>query len=98
MRAERLRAELVERLDSPELEEEIGQRPIEDIVTEIRRDLGLEAMMGCNPWKRRAPAEIAALHARAAQPPGTEASPAPVPLPLPPGLGREAHQGRGEGL
>jgi hypothetical protein len=61
-----LHAELYERLDRPEFAEDLD-RPLEDVITEIIRDLGLAAIPGMNdPWKRRTPADIATLHARAA--------------------------------
>ena len=64
--AESLEAELVERLDRPELDEEIEDRPVAEIIADICRDLGLAAAPGTHPWKRRSPADIAALCARAA--------------------------------
>ena len=81
--AETLRAELMDRLDSLDLEEDIGSRPVEAIITDIIRDFGLAHMPGTHPWKRRTPADIAELHACAAAPPrisGTvPAHPAPNP-------------------
>ena len=63
---ERLRAELAERLDGPELADEIGDRPIADVIEDICRDLGIAAPPGLRPWKRRVPAEVAVLHRLAA--------------------------------
>ena len=63
-----LRAELHERLDSPDILEDIGDRPVEDIIKDICRDLGLANIHGARPWPRRTPADIAALCARAAEP------------------------------
>jgi hypothetical protein len=94
--AERLRAELHERLDAPDLDDDIGRRPVADITTDIRRDLGIAGLPGCNPYQRRTPADIAALNARAAKPRAAH-------LPLPPGQGwgeglrREPHQAPGDG-
>ena len=77
-----LHAELLDRLDRPELAEELDDgRPVAAIIADIIRDLGLAAIPGLNdPWQRRTPADIATLHARAA-PPGPLA-------PSPPGLGQ----------
>jgi hypothetical protein len=72
--AEHLQAELHERLDTPDLEDELGDRPVEDIIADIIRDLGLAASPGAHPWKRRTPAEIAELCTRAAQTPGHTAT------------------------
>src|SRR5438094_651039 len=63
--AERLAAELHDRLDAPDLDDDILHRPIADIVTEICRDLGLAAAYGATPWKRRTPRDLEALRARA---------------------------------
>ncbi len=69
-RAERLYAELAERLEGPDLEEELETRQVAEIVTDLCRDLGLAHTEGNHPWKRRRPADIAALRALAARPPG----------------------------
>ncbi len=71
---EALHAELLERLDRPDLEEEIAERPIADIVTDITRDLGLAGLYDGHPWKRRIPHDIAILNARAEQLPGAAPS------------------------
>ena len=55
-----LRAELAERLDDPGLDYDIEDRPIEEVIAEICRDLGLS--------------DISTLRARAAQPPPDDAS------------------------
>jgi hypothetical protein len=65
---EALHEELLDRLDTLDLEDEIGNRPVEDIIADIIHDLGLAASHGMTPWKRRTPADIAQLVARAAQP------------------------------
>ena len=62
-----LHGELLDRLDTPDLEDEIGTRPIGEIITDIIRDLGLAALPGTHPWKRRTPADIALLCRRAAK-------------------------------
>ncbi len=74
--AESLQAELRDRLDAPDLEDDLATRPIPDIITEIRRDLGLDAHPGTRPFKRRTPADLQTLHARAAAPP-RQPSPGP---------------------
>ena len=94
--ADTLQAELLDRLDSLDLEDEIGHRPVAEIVTDITRDLGLAHYPGTHPWKRRTPEDVAALHARAAAPPvkptppattppATRHTPPPVPEPRPHG-------------
>ena len=66
--AERLTAELRERLDAPDLEDDISSRPVADIIKELCRDLGLFSAPNDPQWKRRTPASIEQLCARAAQP------------------------------
>jgi hypothetical protein len=61
-----LHAEFLERLDRPDLEDEIANRSIAEIVTDICRDLGIAHLPGAHPWKRRLPHDIAILNARAA--------------------------------
>ena len=63
--AERLHGELLERLDGPELDEEILSRPVDEVIRDICRDLGLEDHPGLPPRKRRSPADVALLSARA---------------------------------
>jgi hypothetical protein len=64
---ETLHAELMERLDSPDIEDEITNRSIADVVTDICRDLGIAGLYDSHPWKRRMPHDIAILNARAAR-------------------------------
>ncbi|MGI4946767.1 MAG: hypothetical protein ACRYHQ_40455 [Janthinobacterium lividum] len=66
--AEVLLSDFRERMDAPELDDDVRNRPAEDIIKEILRDLGLAALPGSRPWKRRTQADIAALNARAAAP------------------------------
>ena len=66
--ADHLTAELRERLDAPDLEDDISSRPVADIVKELCRDLGLFSAPNDPQWKRRTPASIEQLCARAAQP------------------------------
>ncbi len=63
-----LHAELLDRMDAPDLDRDIESRPVDDIIKDILRDLGLAALPGTRPWKRRTPADIAELNARAAAP------------------------------
>ena len=65
--ADELREELMDRLDSLDLEDEIGSRTVDEIITDIVRDLGLAHVPGNHPWKRRTPADLAELQALAAQ-------------------------------
>ena len=87
---ETLRAELHERMDAPDLDDDLRDRPTADIIQEICRDLGLAAQPGTRPFKRRTPADIAQLNARAAAPSGTRQAvaashdPARTPAQCPP--------------
>ena len=79
---EALHAELLDRMDAPDLDSDIESRPIDDIIKDILRDLGLAALPGTRPWKRRTPSDIAELNARAAapsRPAGTPREPGPGP-------------------
>ena len=70
-RAESLHTELYERLDTLDLDDDIDTLPIAEIIAAIRRDLGIAAHInsrGISPWKRRRPADVRDLCARAAQP------------------------------
>ncbi|MGI4939481.1 MAG: hypothetical protein ACRYHQ_02730 [Janthinobacterium lividum] len=82
--AEILLADLRERMDAPDLEDDIASRPVEDIIKEILRDLGLAALPGSRPWKRRTQADIAALNASAAAPSGPASNAGRSPGPSPP--------------
>ena len=64
-----LRSEFRERLDAPELDEEIGNRPVGEIIADILRDLG-RAGDARNPAMRRVPSEARAIGLVAAVPPG----------------------------
>ena len=64
--AEALHREFLDRLDAPDLDDDIAHRPAADIIVDICRDLGLSAPPGTHPWQRRTPADIAILCARAA--------------------------------
>ncbi len=66
--AERLEAELRERMDAPELAEELGERPVAEIIADICRDLGLAGEADLHRWKRRSPAAVVELWAKAAEP------------------------------
>ena len=65
-RQDDLEAELLERLDGPDVADDIDHRPVAEIIAEICRDLGLSALAGRPYCKRRSPADIAVLCARAA--------------------------------
>ena len=65
-----LPAELRERLDSPDLEDDIDHRPIADIVADICRDLRVAIPFAPN-YKRRTPAQVETLRAQAAAIPDT---------------------------
>ena len=59
-------AELAERLADPDLDEDLTDRPLAEIITDITRDLGLAHVPGAHhPWKRRTPTEIRYLRAQA---------------------------------
>ena len=77
--AEDLNAELHDRLDGPDLDDDIATRPTPDIIAEICRDLGLAALPGTDPWKRRTPADIRMLCTRAAATNRPGAAPQPTP-------------------
>ncbi len=95
--ADDLHAELYERLETMDLDDDLDTLPIAEIIAAIRRDLGIAAHLpGTHPWKRRRPADVRALCARAA---GANAGdrarertrdPRPIPAPPPrarPGTG-----------
>ncbi len=90
---EALHAELLDRMDAPDLDRDIASRPIDDIIKDILRDLGLAALPGTRPWKRRTPADIAQLNARAAAPsrPAGTTPREPGPGPQPPSPGAAQH-------
>ncbi len=85
-----LHAELLDRLDAPDLELALAHRPVADIVADICRDLGLDNCLGARPWKRRTPTDVERLVARAAARPGdprqpvARAEPPPLIRPRPP--------------
>ena len=82
--AEALHAEFYERLETIDCEDDIANLPIAEIIALIRRDLGLAALPGTHPWKRRRPAELRELYARAAGPTRTaQPSLAQLPTVLP---------------
>ncbi len=69
--------ELHERLDDADFERDLRTRPIDDIIEELARDLGVAYQSRAFIWKRRTPTDIATLRARAARdaneiPPGPE--------------------------
>ena len=68
--AERLHGDLLDRLDAPELEDDLASRPVEEIIQDIQADLGLGAHAKFGFMRRRSSGEAAVLHARAAARPG----------------------------
>jgi hypothetical protein len=76
--AETLREALRERMDEPDLDDDIANRPVGEILDEIIRDLGMADDCGMNLWLPRGPAELAALRELAAKP-------TPPEKPAPPG-------------
>jgi len=92
---EALLSELYERLDDPEFDADLaaGRQPVAEVIELICRDLGVaDSFPGLRPWKRRTPADLRELAARAARlpaaPPRSQqpapATPRPVPAPPPP--------------
>jgi hypothetical protein len=77
---ESLRAELGERLDAPEFQDDLD-RPIEEVIHEIRADLGLLGPDSAKRWPRRTPKDIAILAARAAAPARERLRPVHAPMP-----------------
>ena len=75
----RLHGALVERLDAADLDDDIGDQPVDAIIKDICRDLGLDDSELRLPWKRRSAADIATLHARAAAPAGAAGSVVALP-------------------
>jgi len=90
---EALHAELLDRMDAPDLDRDIESRPIDDIIKDVLRDLGLAALPGTRPWKRRTPSDIAELCARAAAPSRPEGTTPREPGrgPQPPSPGAAQH-------
>jgi hypothetical protein len=76
--AESLREALRERMDEPDLDDDIANRPVGEVLDEIIRDLGMADDCGMNLWLPRGPAELAALRELAAKP-------TPPEKPAPPG-------------
>ncbi len=64
--------ELHERLLDDGLERDLRTRPIDDIIEELARDLGVALQSRPYAWKRRTPIDIAHLRAHAAKPPNPE--------------------------
>ena len=69
--AEALHAELLDRLDTAELDMDLAGRPVAEVIGEICRDLGLERSAELCPSLRRGLDDLAALQARAEAAPGS---------------------------
>jgi hypothetical protein len=78
--AEQMREALRERLDEPDLDDDIANRPIREVIEEICRDLGIADDCGLNLWQPRGPAELAALRDLATRPTPPATPPTPRPL------------------
>ena len=68
--AQALRLELLERIDSPDFADDLANRPPEQLIAELCRDMALADLPGRRPALRRTPDDIAILCAQAAAPPG----------------------------
>ena len=75
-----LQAELLDRLDAPDLQDDIDTRPIDDIIDDVCRDLRVAVPYACN-WKRRTPQEVETLCRQAATLPATWTTPPPSAAP-----------------
>ncbi len=82
-RAESLEQELIERLEQPDLEDDLATRPVEDIVADICHDLGLPVPKPLYDWKRRSPQDIRELAKLAAAPPASRSDATPPTRPIP---------------
>jgi hypothetical protein len=78
--AEPLREALRERLDEPDLDDDIANRPIREVIEEICRDLGISDDCGLNLWQPRGATELAALRDLATRPTPPPTPPTPRPL------------------
>ena len=63
--AQALHRELLDRLDTPDLDEDLAHRPTRDVIDDIIADLGLLDGIGGPGFKRRTPQDIATLRAHA---------------------------------
>lgn len=63
--AEQMHAELLERLDGPDLQDELIDRPLAEVIRMVRADLGITALRGGRSWKRRTPEDVVVLEQRA---------------------------------
>jgi hypothetical protein len=83
-----LQAELLERIETPEFDEELDQRPAPDIINDMRADFGILGPHSQDVWKRRTPEDIAILNERAAAPCRAKTGPFVAPMPPPGWTGR----------
>jgi hypothetical protein len=75
-----LHAELLERIESPDFDGDLTQRPAAEIIKDLCADLGL-GPDSLHWWKRRTPQDIAILCARAAAPCRDRTGPFNLPMP-----------------
>ena len=76
-----LEIELAERMETLDYDADISGRPIDEVIAEIARDLGIEPAFDGIEWKRRTPEDIRKLCALAAAGIKTPAEAGPVPFP-----------------
>ena len=74
-----LEVELAERMETLDYDEDISGRPIDEVIAEICRDLGIEPAFNGPEWKRRTPEDIRRLCKLAAAGGGAAGWPNPSP-------------------
>ena len=86
--AETLNAEFRDRLDAPDLEDDIYARPVQDIIDDILQDLGVHLYSDLALWPRRTAQDLRRIADLARSPPHTppdsrRIDPASLPDPFP---------------